>query len=163
MSNFLKSDVMAACEKYGPSLLVNSDLDGKRVMAAISSNESSFGANCGPRHELSYDVGGIYAKSKLQIALLSEYGEDAAKSYGPWQMMFINFVGYTPHQLLIDLDICASQFVKFFNSYVIGAKKAENLDDIGQVWNAGHISIVPSSGVLLYCKNLQTAYDSLEF
>lgn len=162
MSNFSKSDVISACQKYGPQLHVEAALDGVKVMMALSSNESSYGANCGPRHEPAYDIGGSLSTGKLQQSLLAEFGSAAAMSYGPWQMMFINFMGYNPDQLLTDLDACASQLVKFFNSYVIGTRKAESLDDIGQVWNSGHISLTPSSGVLLYCKHLQTAYDLAE-
>lgn len=162
MSSFLKSDVLSACQKYGPQLHVGPGIDGVKVMAAISFNESSCGANCGPRHEPAYDKGGSLSTGKLQTTLLEEFGSAAAYSYGPWQMMFINFIGYTPTQLLTDLDGCADQFVKFFNSYVISTRKAETLDDMGQIWNSGHLSLVPSPGVLTYCKNLQTAYDSVE-
>lgn len=163
MSSFLKSNVLEACKTYGPQLHVAEGLDGVKVMAAIASNESSYGANCGPRHEPAYDRGGSLSTGKLQASLLDEFGSAAASSYGPWQMMFINFTGYTPSQLLTDLDACASEFVRFFNSYVIETRKAESLDDIGQVWNDGHVSLVPSPGVLVYCKNLQTAYDLAEF
>jgi hypothetical protein len=142
-------------------LNVPSNLDGIKVMAAIASNESSFGANCGPRHEPAYDVGGSLSSGTLQQNLLSEYGSDAACSYGPWQMMFDNFTGYSPAQLLTDLQGCAVEFVRFFNSYIIGSKNAQSLSDIGQIWNSGHIYTTPSIGVATYCSNLQKAYDLL--
>lgn len=165
MNSFPKADVLAACAQYGPQLNLvttagadGTPLDGIRLMIAISFNESTFGANCGPRHEPAYDNGGSYATGG-QIALLSTYGSAAACSYGPWQMMFGNFVNATPTQLLTSLDACAQQFVRFFNSYVIHGHHAASISDIGQIWNGGHVSANPSPGVMAYCTKLQTAYD----
>lgn len=159
--NFTKEEVIEISKKYGPSLLVDSALDGTRVMLALSSNESSYGTNCEPRREPAYDTGGkIYLNNAQQKKLVDEFGSPAACSYGPWQMMFINFNTGTPGLLLADLDLLASEFVRFFNSYVIKTREAKTLQDIGQVWNLGHITKTPPSGVVLYCKNLQVAYDA---
>ena len=159
MNSFPKADVLAACAKFGPQLQVDSQLDGVKVMAAIAGNESSYGYNCGPRHEPAYDVGGTYANGALQKGLLQEFGSAAACSYGPWQMMFDNFVGFTPAQLLTDLDACAMSFVRFFNSYVIRTRRAVTLDEIAQVWNSGHISATPSPAVQRYMQQLQKNYE----
>jgi hypothetical protein len=159
-SIFPRNAVISACKQYGPQLKVDSAIDPVVAMMAISSNESSVGANCGPRHEPGYDVGGgIYQANELQRQLVAEYGAAAASSYGPWQMMFINFErGVTPDQLLSDLDLCAGNFVRFFNSSVIGIRKAVSLADIGQVWNGGHVSKKPSPAVAIYCEHLAAAY-----
>jgi len=141
-------------------LHIPAGLDGRKVMAALASNESSTGANCGPRHEPAYDKGGSLATGAQQAAALAAYGSDAACSYGPWQMMFVNFPrGTTPDELTSEIDVCAQGFVQFFNAYVMGARKAETLKDIGQIWNFGHKTDTPPVGVVRYCNDLQAAYD----
>ena len=154
--SFQKIDVMAMCLTYGQLLDVSHDIDGPRLMAAISSNESSFGVDCGPRHEPEFDVGGRWATSSLQAKLLTRYGSAAACSYGPWQMMFGNYVGYTPDELNTNLRANAVEFVRFFNSYVIGDKHASTIEEIGEVWNEGHITPDPA-----YTDKLVKAYDSI--
>jgi len=153
------------CQKYGGQLRVPDGIDGPKLMLAISGNESSFGANCGPRHEPGYDTGGsTWERSDLQKQLVLKYGSDAACSYGPWQMMYINFSGAdTPTQLKTDLDACAVEFVRFFNSFVIRIRKAETLRDIGMTWNGGHI--FPSTedvpeGIIRYCEKLESNYKA---
>lgn len=162
MITFPKEEVISLCLKYGPLLRVPDALKGSQLMAAIASNESSLGANCGPRHEPAYDVGGAYAGNPTQAALLREYGSAAACSYGPWQVMFINCPGYSPQELETCVDDCARAFVAYFNSYVIKTRNAQTLDEIGQVYNAGHISENPALGVVRYVSDLTRAYASLE-
>lgn len=160
MVSFPKQEVLDCCDQYGSMLHLPAGLDGRKVMAAIASNESSTGANCGPRHEPSYDVGGTLAKGLQQTVALAHFGSRAACSYGPWQMMFVNFSGVAPDRLNTDIDACALGFVKFFNSYVIAARHAQTLKDIGQVWNFGHMTPTPPAGVANYCQKLQAAYDA---
>jgi hypothetical protein len=150
--NFAKADVLAMCNLYGPNLKLDpaGELDGRGVMAAIASNESSLGANCGPRHEPAYDVGGSLAQGKAQQLLLERFGAAAACSYGPWQMMFDNFVTEDPGVLETELEICAHEFVEFFNRYVIGVRRAVTLADVGEVWNLGHIAPDPGYTVKLH-------------
>jgi hypothetical protein len=153
---FTKQEVLDVCAQYGPLLKVPSGIDGPRLMAAIASVESSLGFDCGPRHEPTYDVGGsVYASSKLQQSLVAKYGSAAASSYGPWQMMFCNFNGETPTQLESDIDACARAFVDQFNRFVIRSRKASTLDEIGEVWNEGHIT--PDTP---YTVKLEAAYDA---
>lgn len=164
MNSFPKQDVLAACSQYGPGLIVPAGLDGIKIMAAIASNESSVGANCGPRHEPAYEAGGAGWAQPAMAPLLAQYPpvgnppqSPAAMSYGPWQMMFVNFQFqrvYTPAQLQSDLGICAREFVRFFNGYVAG-KHPQGLDEIGAIWNMGHIAPDPA-----YTDRLQQAYDS---
>src|SRR6185503_13131681 len=161
--NFSKEQILEACRTYGPSLLVVSGISGPRVMAALASNESSYGLNCGPRHEPAYDVNGaIYKSNPLQRNLVKEFGSAAACSYGPWQMMYINFKGALPSELQNDLTLLAQEFVHWFNTYVIKIRHAETVEQIGQVWNLGHITKEPQPGVLRYTQDLQKAYDSVE-
>lgn len=162
MNSFPKAAVLAACQQYGSQLKVPSGLDGARVMQAIASNESSLGADCGPRHEPAYEANGALWARKAMARLLAQYPpvgdppqSPAACSYGPWQMMFLNFENATPGQLETDLDLCAQNFVRFFNAYVIGEMKAETLADIGEIWNEGHEGVD-----VAYVTRLQAAYDA---
>lgn len=152
---FNKADVLAACDTYGRRLDVDPSLDGRGVMTAIASNESSLGADCGPRREPAYDVGGSLAKGKAQALLLARYGAAAASSYGPWQMMFDNFESEEPEELNQSLAVCAQEFVSFFNRYVIGIRRAVTLAEIGEVWNLGHIAPDPA-----YVAKLEAAYQA---
>jgi hypothetical protein len=130
-------------------------------MAALASNESSTGADCAPRHEAAYDAGGINSHAPEQAALLAKYGRSAACSFGPWQMLLGNFSISAQDKVvsgIADMDLFAVEFVHHFNSYVIGAKHAKTLTEIGQVWNHGSITKAPSIGVTHYCNSLKTAY-----
>jgi hypothetical protein len=168
-SSFPQPQVLAACQKYGPLLNVPEGLTGWMVMLAIAAVESGggdpneAGNNCGPRHEPAYDVGGAPWARNVMAPLLVEYPpvgspaqSPAAMSYGPWQMMFVNCPGATPYLLLTSVEACAQYFVHQFNSYVEAAEKAGNLDEIGEVWNAGHITADPA-----YTNKLTAAYQQL--
>jgi hypothetical protein len=162
MNSFPKAQVLAACQQHGPALSVPPSLDPVRVMIAIASNESSLGADCGPRHEPAYEAGGAHWAQAAMTPLLALYPpagdppeSPAACSYGPWQMMFLNFTrGLTPEQLESDLDLCAREFVRWFDSYV-ASKIPQCLADIGDIWNLGHIAPDPA-----YTNKLQAAYDA---
>jgi len=166
MISFPKDQVIAACFKYGPLLVVEGPLDGTRLMQAIAAVESgggdihSIGHDCGPRHESAYDVNGsAWRDSKEQQHLVEQFGSDAACSYGPWQTMFINCPGYTFLELKTNLDDCARAFVAYFNSYVVHTMGAKTLDEIAEVYNAGHVlkgNIPP--GVQQYINQLGKAY-----
>lgn len=165
MVSFLRAYVLAACQQYGPQLKVPAGLDGVKLMQAIATVESSFGVNCGPRHEPGYDVGGsVWRHSQAQQDLVRLYPSPpdsavpespAAMSYGPWQTMLVNCRSNSPEAMNTDLDACASVFVSEFNSYVIGVCKAASLDEIGECWNAGHITPDPA-----YTAKLEAAYSA---
>jgi hypothetical protein len=159
MASFPSDQVLAACAQYGPQLQVPDGLDPVKVMTAIAGNESTVGANCGPRHEPAFDVGGLFATGQ-QAALLATYGSAAACSYGPWQMLFPNFNDHTVDDLLTTLDVLAQEFVRYFNHYVITVRQAANLEQIGMCWNAGHVMTNPGPGVVAYCQQLQSNYDA---
>lgn len=152
-----QADILALCRKYGPQLRVPQGINGAALMVAIASNESSIGANCEPRYERNYDRGGLYDQGD-QATLLDQYGKAAACSYGPWQVMAVNALPLTPPELADDPEACAHAFVAFFNAYVMAHRKASDLEEIAQVYNAGHISKQKSLGVDLYIRNLSLAY-----
>ncbi len=159
MVSFEKRDVIAACGQYGTGLEVATGLSGAAVMQAIAANESSVGANCGPRQEPAYSQGGALATAgSIQAELLEYYGAPAASSHGPWQMMFINFLPAVRARIAAGtatLDDYAQEFVRWFNAYVIGIRKAQTLDQIGEVWNLGHVGPDPA-----YTEKLEAAYQA---
>lgn len=161
--SFPQSEILALCSEYGSQMTIDLHVDppvvGRYCMAAIAWNESSLGMNCTPRHEPAWDFGGIYAENPQQMNLLHLYGSAAAYSYGPWQLMFYNCAGmqFTPDELTKDPDACARCFLSYFNGYV-QRKGAITLEQIGQVYNGGHVSESPSANVAAYTKNLALHY-----
>jgi hypothetical protein len=144
ISRFTKQQIADACRSV-VSLLsaANSPLpkgvDAAQLMWAIAGNESSFGANCTPRHEPAYDVGGKYGNGPVMAPLLKLYGSAAACSYGPWQIMYCNvplmidsnFESFDdPNQAaLISATFLKNQLWKF---------RPDSLAQIGEIWNEGH-------------------------
>lgn len=160
MANFTKADILEASLNYGTQLKITPPLDGRGVMFALSSNESSYGADCGPRHEPAYDIGGSLSHGQEQALLLQQYPKHAACSFGPWQMMFINFTPEVQAKIAagsVELIDYAQEFVRFFNRYVIGVRKAGSLAEMGEVWNLGHIGPDP-----VYVAKLAKAYFNWE-
>ena len=165
MTSFLTSDVLAACVTYGPQLHVPAGVDPIRIMKAIASNESSTGVNCGPRHEPAYEATGALWAQKVMAPLMALYPpvgnppqSPAAMSYGPWQQMFCNFTSQAQAAVIagtVDLATYAQEFVLYFNSYVIRTQKAQNLAEIGEVYNSGGKR--PDPG---YVYKLQVAYNA---
>lgn len=161
--SFEKADVIRTCEEYGKQLQVPYPIDGIALMKAIAQVESSMGLNC-KRHEPAYDTDGqVWKGSREQQALVKEFGSDAACSFGPWQVMFLNVPTWfvppaTPEQMETDLDVCARAFVEFFNRYVIRTRQASTVPEIGQVYNGGHIFKEVPAGVQRYCDQLAKAY-----
>lgn len=158
-------DIYALCRQYGPLLKMppGSGIDGKRFMLAIAGCESSFGKNVTPRHEPAFDFGGTYATKPPQDELLKEYGGKAAYSYGPWQILPCNALGYTPDELQGDEEKCAQAFVGFFNHYIIGQKHALTLNEMAQAYNSGHYSKTPDVGVQRYAADVLHYYQSAVF
>ncbi len=135
-------------------------------MLAIAAVESGggdvqyAGHNCGPRQEPAYSSGGKYATG-TQAALNERYGDAvAASSHGPWQMMFGNFTPEVQQAIAgatVTILDYAREFVRHFNLYVIRTRHAATLDEIGQVWNLGHIGPDPA-----YTQKLSKAYAQTE-
>ena len=136
--NFTKQQIADACRQYGP-LLANlpPGIDGTQLLWAISGNESSFGANCTPRHEPAYDVGGVYGNRPVIKPLLAKWGSAAACSYGPWQIMFCNAASGRDPEDFDDLRICAQDTVAYLNRLLYRWKPGY-LAQIGECWNEGH-------------------------
>ncbi len=153
MVTFSREDVIASCKEFGHLLHVPSGLLGSAVMQAIASNESSLGADSGSRQEASYSEGG----RNYDAALEDSYGSASECSHGPWQMMFDNFTPETQAEIVAGratITDYAQEFVRFFNAYVIRTRHAQTLDQIGEVWNLGHIGYDPE-----YVHKLNLAYQ----
>lgn len=162
MIKFPHDEVVSVCQKYGSLISVASPLDGVKIMKAIAMSESTMGFDCGPRYESAYDNHGVYSRNAAQASLLRQFGRDAACSYGPWQMMLVNCGGYTPTQMNTNLDDCGLAFLSHFNSYVVRGWDASTIQEIGQVWNGGHIFRLtePSERIKRYCEDLQRNYEA---
>lgn len=152
--------VLIACKEYGTLISPISGIDSAHLLMAIAQNESSMGANCGPRHEAVWDVGGTYSADPVQAALLRQYGSAAACSYGPWQIMLYNAPGCTPDELNSQLPLVSRATVAFL-SKEIRRWNLSTIEAIGQVWNGGHPG-ASSPGVQMYCKELQENYEAAE-
>jgi len=141
------------CAEYGPQVgPLPAGVDGAQLLWAMSGVESSHGANCTPRHEPAFDVGGIYGGNAPMPALIAKYGSPAAAcSYGPWQVMLCNAGGLGP-QDFDDIDQATHASVSFLNNRLFHYKPA-SLAECGEMWNAGHIT--PDPG---YVAKLTAAY-----
>lgn len=135
--NYTRNEIADVCRSYGSLLKVPAGIDGATLLYALSGNESDFGANCKPRFEPAY-FSGRYAKAAAQAQLNAEYGEDAAKSYGPWQVMLINAPGFAPDELAEDLEKACTATVGYINRYVLTAQKAVTLEEIADTFNSGN-------------------------
>lgn len=153
------------CWRFGPVLdhyLYGTDdgtgkpIDGAHLLWAIAGRESSFGANCKPRHEPAYDSGGKYASERHQAELLRVYGRDAACTYGPWQILPVNAPGFSPEELSRNPDHAAIAVIGFIRRRILEAQKARTLEQIADSYNSGNFrdANIPAE----YIKAIKTNY-----
>lgn len=157
-SSYSKQEISDQCRVSGPQLIgLPDDMDGTQLLWAMSGNESSFGADCAPRHEPAYDVGGTYGSKAVMAPLLAKWGSAAACSYGPWQLMFCNAPdGWSPDNLN-SLNLAGRATVIFLNRQ-IAQFHPQNLAEIGECWNGGHPMVTPIAGVAAYVHKLTANY-----
>jgi hypothetical protein len=151
--------VAALCRKHAPDLFTpagwqGTALDKVRLLWGIAGVESSYGANCNPRHEGGYCYGGRYFDSVVS----QRWGCLAHCSYGPWQVMFPHFpFGVSPLSLMWDTDgrvpaeTCLVGAVKVLNVAI--AHGTKNLADIVIAYN-GPGKEEEYGGRLFECMNL---------
>jgi hypothetical protein len=153
MKSFTQNQVATMCEKYGSQVgPLPAGVNGAQLLWAMTGNESSFGENCTPRHEAAFDVGGIYGSHAPMPALIALYGSPvAACSYGPLQVMLCNASGCSPEEM-DDLDTAFHASVSYLNSE-LRRFQPQSLDEIGECWNAGHITPDPD-----YTSKLEANY-----
>ena len=143
--NYTREQIAAECRALGGNVgPLPEGVDGAQLLWAIAGVESSFGADCTPRHEPAYDCGGKYATHSPMPTLLDVYGSAAAYSYGPWQVMFCNLPnGVTEGEAEEDLGEIADDSVAFLNMLLRHFRPA-TLAQVGEIWNAGHITPDPA-------------------
>ena len=127
------------------------ELNKKALLIAIAQNESSFGRNCTPRLEPAYDFGGFYfRKSPILRMQYKEFGDLVARSYGPFQIMYIVATelgfGFKRHpEELQDFDINTEFAVQYINHRAL--RNAETVQDVFDAYNSGrsHDANVPTT------------------
>jgi hypothetical protein len=157
ITRFTRSDVADACRKLGPTLKsLPPGMNGVNLLWAITGNESSFGANCNPKHEPAYDVGGRYSTSPDQAALLAKFGSAAACSYGPMQVMLCNAPSGSSPADFDNLETGMSHAIyalqKLINRFL-----PVRVAEVGYCWNGGHI-MDPNPDVKVYGTRLAMRY-----
>lgn len=146
--------ILRACRTYAPLVNQVGTLDSANLLAAMAMKESSIGDNLIPRYEPRYDVGGIYSENPQQARLLRMYGRAAACSYGPLQAMLVNLPGFAPPDL-IKFPLTALRGSLQFLNQQIAKFNPKTVQDIGQIWNGGHIG----ASVPQYVESLEDYYD----
>lgn len=156
--NYTHEQIAAQCQASGTDLWPLPDgVTGAQLLWAISGNESSFGADCDPRHEPAFDAGGIYGDGPVMKPLIAKFGSAAACSYGPWQLMFCNAPsGWMPDDMN-DLAKAARATVLYLNRFLTRFYPS-SLAGIGECWNAGHTMDIPTPGVARYVADLAKNY-----
>lgn len=131
-------EMQALCTEYAPLLQkVPYSIDRVTLLFALSGCESSFGLNCAPRYERAY-FEGVYSKSPDQANLNQLYGKAGAMSYGPWQVMLVNALGYTPKELDEDPEKAAEATVAFINRRIYGSHYPPvSLEQFADSYNSG--------------------------
>jgi hypothetical protein len=153
---FPQGEIARICRTYGSVIKgLAASFDGPTLLWAISGNETSFGANCVPRHEIEYCTqsawhrksDGTFEFRRGRYSMHNSAGMEsehawgcwAHASYGPWQLMFANAQGYTPDELEFDLEKAAEATVGFLNRK-IAELQPKTLPDIARLWNGSQVS-----------------------
>lgn len=154
-----RSQLAEVCKRYGVFVVgLPPEINGAALLWALAGNESSFGQNVVSRHEPEYcsqmawhkyftpDAKeawklrpGKYANDPRQPELHRDFGCLACSSLTPWQIMAVHAIGYTPLELLNDLEKGAEAVVSFLNRR-IAALHSKTLADVAYLWNGGGVS-----------------------
>lgn len=149
-------------EKAAGLQLAGTDIEGEVLLAAICYGESTFGRNNQPRREPAYCPGGVYYENSEEVQeAYARFGQDAACSWGPWQILFITAreLGYDGEpQALTDPQVTIDWVIKFINKRIL-ARGCKTLEKIADAYNSGSCkdAHVPSG----YIRKLVSAYHGL--
>ena len=123
------------------------DLDLNAVLWALGGVESSFGKYAHqPRFEKAYARGGRYFVKDLD----ERFGDAAAMSYGPWQVMFANAYqvtsGFVAPDDLKGMTPEAQQATILWLDNAVLDRGARTMREIADAWNTGshRDSILPA-------------------
>lgn len=143
---------------------IPSALDPGKILTALACVESGFGEDCGPRIEPAYNKGGRYYEANAQVkALIDKWGNWAAGSFGPWQILFVTAVelgfpaGNDP-SVLHQPEISVNWVIRYLDHRAInGTRPARCLADIFDAYNSGRSGDknVPAA----YIKKALKAYE----
>ena len=157
---FSRAEIAAACRKWGPVLVLPEGIDGARLLWALSGRESSFGANCKPRHEKSLHDLALAGTNAQLNALTKQWGCDAHSSFGPWQILLINASSSIHPEDFINLDRCAFETVRFINDRILRHEQATTVEQIADAYNSGTWRDARSAGVEAYVERSRKYYDT---
>lgn len=153
----IEKKTFEAIQEQAGSLHAPPGLDPALLLLALCAVESSGGFNNQRRVEPAYRPGGRYCDQ----ALYDQYGDDAAASWGPLQVMYVTAheLGYqgTPSELGEPSE-GVRMAVKLINRRIVG-RGAATLEQIADAYNSGSFRdrIVPQEYIL----KVRQAYDSL--
>lgn len=159
--NYTPIQIAEECREMAGNIQpIVSGVDSTQLFWALSGVESSFGINCTPRYEAAFDTGGRYDNA-VMAPLLTRFGREAACSYGPWQILFVNApTGFLPSDFN-DLRHCSIASIAFLNK-LLRSYRPKNLAEIGNCWNGGHVyqTLYPVT-IQQYVGKLQVAYNTI--
>lgn len=95
-----RTELENICRFHVPELKLSKDHNALAFLVSIAGVESSFGRNSGPRFELGYSRSSLaFKRSKLLMAGHEDFGDLAAMSYGPFQILWVvaaelNYMGH---------------------------------------------------------------------
>lgn len=159
---FSREEVAAACKKWGALLHVPANVDGAKLLWALSGCESSFGVNCKPRHEPYYHNLAVSGKNAQLVALTAKWGCDAHSSFGPWQELLCNCSAEMRPEDFAILDRCAMEVASFINARILDYEHAITVAEIAEAYNSGKWQwmIVPP-GVAQYAADCSRYYNTV--
>lgn len=148
-TRYTREQIAAACRKWGSQLWLPSawGIDGAKLLWALSGCESSFGANCAPRHEMAYCTGGYSTNPEVR-SLTAKYGHAAHCSFGPWQTLLVNVEKYdsvgkllvasevSPDEMM-DCDQACQRAAEFINNCILRREGARTVGEIADAYNSG--------------------------
>lgn len=136
----LDSKLVTACEELSKDLSLTFKIDFTKFLISLSGVETSFGKDNNRRLEKAYSPGGAYYKGSPRLQdEYKKWGDDAASSWGPWQIMHIVACeyGYKGNpQLLSDPKVSGSYVVQHINKF--SRNGANSLERILDCYNTGN-------------------------
>jgi hypothetical protein len=158
---FSRTEIAVACRRWGTMLRVPDEIDGARLLWALSGCESSFGANCAPRHEPYYHDLAERGTNAQLVALTQMWGCDAHSSFGPWQELLINCSATMRPEDFANLDRCALEAATFINRRILIHEHAMTVAQIADAYNSGTWRDQQPAGVTRYVAQCQQYYDAV--
>ena len=140
--HFLTAGVAEACRQHGRLVRgLPATLDPVQLMWAIANNESVHHARqpellfCEPRFEPAWYIGGGLCNPEQQ-RYCDLFGKDAAKSYGPWQVMYWHCHGsYKPEEFR-ELENCVALYLMFMDKW-LPYWKPPGVQEVLAMYNCG--------------------------